>query len=115
MEVSLDLLVQKGDVSFHKSLKLDGCAFKLVFAPNLELQYASGKKVVSLERDVDEERPECLVMRGEDKDNMFKVVLPGTSGLTQQAVQLGIIHIGSLYAGVKGDSLGLVTQLFVTK
>jgi hypothetical protein len=35
-----------------------------------------------LTRDEEEGRPECLVMRGAQGNTLFKVILPGSSGLT---------------------------------
>jgi hypothetical protein len=113
LESSLKTLVDKGTIGLHKSLKLEGHAFKLVFSPKLEIQFASGKKLAALTRDEEEERPQCLVMRGAEGNNLFKVIMPGTSGLTPDAIQLGLLHMGSLYAGVKGDSLAFVTHLIV--
>lgn len=63
-------------------MKLEGTAFKLVFRPDLQIQYGDGTELAALERISEEERPECIVMRGTDGDNVFKVKMPGTSGLT---------------------------------
>eukprot|EP00035_Acanthoeca_spectabilis_P016241 m.328734 g.328734 ORF g.328734 m.328734 type:complete len:128 (-) comp16502_c1_seq37:157-540(-) len=115
LENSLKELVTHDSVNLHKSLKLEGTAFKLVFRPDLQIQYADGTKLAALERILEEERPECIIMRGTEGDNVFKVMIPGTSGLTDQAKAQGILHIGSLYAGVKGDSLAFVTHLIVNR
>lgn len=69
--------------------------------------------LANLKRDTVEERADCHVLRGKEGRSLYKVVMPASSGLTDKARERGILNIGSLYAGVKGDSLQKVCDLVV--
>jgi hypothetical protein len=72
--------------------------------PPFQLLNSEDKPLFVLHRDLAEEKPTLIVLRGENKkQEQVKVIIPSSESLTEHAKAIGIRHIGSLYAGLSGE------------